>query len=63
MRMEARAKWKFATPGDGAWRWIAAHEDGSALESPSAFAWVEDCMADAARHGYADYRPTEPADS
>ncbi len=59
--METRAKWKFATPGDGAWRWVAATEDGAALESPAAFASVEACMADAAQHGFADYRPTEAA--
>jgi hypothetical protein len=57
--MEATAKWKFATRGDGEWRWIAAGRDGSEQASPSAFASVEDCMADAAQHGYADYRPTE----
>ncbi len=59
--MEIRAKWKFATPGNGAWRWIAAHDDGSELESPCAFGSVEDCMADASQHGYANYRSTEAA--
>ena len=59
--MEGRAKWKFATPGNGDWRWIAAQEDGSEAASPRAFESIEDCMADAAQHGYANYRPTEAA--
>lgn len=59
--MDALQKWKFATPGNGVWHWIAAREDGSQVASPPAFASVEDCMADAAQHGYPDYRPTEAA--
>ena len=60
--MEQRAKWKFATRGDGEWRWTAVEVGGAeAAASESAFASVEDCMADAARHGYANYVPTEAA--
>jgi hypothetical protein len=59
--MEGRANWKFATRGDGEWRWSAAEPDGSEATSPCAFGSVEDCMADAARHGYANYRQTEAA--
>jgi hypothetical protein len=60
--MEQGAKWKFATRGDGEWRWTATEVDGAeAAASASAFASVEDCMADAARHGYANYVPTEAA--
>lgn len=55
------AKWKFATPGNGAWRWVAADSDGLEIASPADFTSVEDCMADAAQHGYANYRPTEAA--
>ena len=62
MLMEQRAKWRFMTRGDGEWRWAAAEVDGAeAAASLSAFASVEDCMADAARHGYANYAPTEAA--
>ena len=57
--MEAGARWKFATLGDGEWRWMAARTDGAEDVSPCAFASVEDCMADAAQHGFANYRPTE----
>ena len=59
--MQADAKWKFDTPGNGAWRWVAANTDGSVTASSTEFPSVEDCMADAAQHGYANYRPTEAA--
>lgn len=59
--MGTDAKWKFATAGNGAWRWVAARTDGSEIVSPADFTSVEDCMADAAGHGYANYRPTEAA--
>jgi hypothetical protein len=59
--MEANAHWKFATPGDGAWHWVASDTNGGEIASPAEFSSVEDCMADAAQHGYANYRPTEAA--
>ena len=60
--MEQRAGWRFVTKGDGEWRWTAVEVDGAeAAASLSAFASVEDCMADAARNGYANYAPTEAA--
>lgn len=60
--MEQHAKWRFVTKGDGEWRWSAARVDGAeAAASEAAFACVEDCLADAARHGYANYVPTEAA--
>jgi hypothetical protein len=58
---EGSPKWKFATRGDGDWRWTAATTDGDETVSPAAFASIEDCMADAAQHGYTNYRPTEAA--
>ena len=58
--MEGPGGWKFVTMGDGEWRW-RAHSDGTEAVSPSVFASIEDCMADAARHGYTNWRPTEAA--
>ena len=60
--MEQCGKWRFMTRGNGEWRWTAAEAQGAeTLASESAFASVEDCMADAAQHGYANYVPTEAA--
>ncbi|MES2563440.1 MAG: hypothetical protein V4637_12010 [Pseudomonadota bacterium] len=59
--MDTHTKWKFATPGNGAWHWVTATSDGSEIASTTHFPSVEDCMADAAAHGYANYRPTEAA--
>jgi hypothetical protein len=60
--MGQQAKWRFVTRGDGEWRWSAAEPDGAeAAASEAAFASVEDCMADAARHGFGNYIPTEAA--
>ena len=59
--MQTSASFKFRTAGDGAWHWTAAQADGIETISPCAFGSIEDCMADAAEHGYANYRPTEAA--
>ena len=59
--MEVNASFKFTTVGDGAWHWTAADSDGMETVSPCAFGSIEDCMADAARHGYANFYPTEAA--
>ena len=59
--MQTTANFKFKTAGDGAWHWLAAHDDGAEIVSPAAFGSIEDCMADAARHGYANFYPTEAA--
>ena len=59
--MDADARWRFATPGNGTWRWVAESTDGLETASLAAFTSVEDCMADAAGHGYTNYRPTEAA--
>jgi hypothetical protein len=58
--METGAKWRFVTHGDGDWRWMVLG-DGTEALSDSAFRSIEDCMADAAQHGYANYHPTEAA--
>ena len=57
--MEERKNWRFVTRGDGEWRWTAAELDGAEAASASSFACVEDCMADAAQHGYMNYFRTE----
>ena len=57
--MEGSARFKFTTAGDGAWHWKAALADGAETISPCAFGSIEDCMADAAQHGYANFYPTE----
>jgi hypothetical protein len=59
--MEQRGKWRFATRGDGEWRWTTEAEGAEAAVSACTFPSVEDCMADAAQHGYANYVPTEAA--
>ena len=59
--MQQTASFKFRTAGDGAWHWAAAQSDGMETISPCAFGSIEDCMADAAEHGYANFRPTEAA--
>ena len=59
--MELAAGWKFVSAGDGAWRWTAPHAEGNEAMSPCAFDSIEDCMADAAQHGYANWHPTEAA--
>jgi hypothetical protein len=59
--MQQAASFKFRTIGDGAWHWAAADGDGSETVSPCAFGTIEDCMADAAMHGYANFHPTEAA--
>ena len=59
--METGARWRFVTHGDGDWRWTAASTDGAEMLSDAAFRSIEDCMADAAQHGYANYHPTEAA--
>lgn len=59
--MQETASFKFRTVGDGAWHWTAARDDGAETISPCAFGTIEDCMADAAQHGYANFRPTEAA--
>ena len=59
--MEGTASFRFSTPGDGEWHWTAAREDGLEVHSPAAFSTIEDCMADAAQHGYARFYPTEAA--
>jgi hypothetical protein len=61
MDTDSAANWKFATRGDGGWRWTAATTEGEQTVSLSAFTSIEDCMADAAQHGYTNYRPTEAA--
>jgi hypothetical protein len=61
MHMEGSAGWRFVTAGDGAWRWTAAYDGGIEAESTCAFGCIEECMADAAQHGYANFRPTEAA--
>jgi hypothetical protein len=62
MYMEASsASFRFTTAGDGAWQWTAAQPDGAEMISPCHFGCIEDCMADAAAHGYAHYYPTEAA--
>ena len=59
--MQTNASFKFVTAGNGAWHWRAAQDDGAETVSPCAFGCIEDCMADAAQHGYANYHPTEAA--
>ena len=59
--MQGNANFRFVTQGNGAWHWKAAHDDGVETVSPSAFGCIEDCMADAAQHGYANFHPTEAA--
>ena len=59
--MQAAAGWKFVSAGDGAWRWTAPQAEGEEAVSPCAFGSIEDCMADAAQHGYANWHPTEAA--
>jgi hypothetical protein len=59
--MQVNASFKFTTAGNGAWHWKAAQPDGVETVSPSAFSSIEDCMADAAQHGYAHFYPTEAA--
>lgn len=59
--MQETSSFKFRTVGDGAWHWAAARDDGAETISPCAFGTIEDCMADAALHGYANFRPTEAA--
>ena len=59
--MQATASFRFTTAGDGTWHWTAAYDDGAQTMSPSEFGTIEDCMADAAAHGYAKYYPTEAA--
>lgn len=59
--MEACTQWRFTTRGDGEWRWSAADGAGTQTSSTGAFGSVEDCMADAAQHGYTNYFRTEAA--
>jgi hypothetical protein len=59
--MQTTDSFKFTTAGDGAWHWKAARENGLETVSPSAFQSIEDCMADAAQHGFANFYPTEAA--
>jgi hypothetical protein len=61
MDMQATASFRFSTAGDGAWHWTAAQPDGAETISPCAFGCIEDCMADAAEHGYANYYRHEAA--
>jgi hypothetical protein len=59
--MQGSTSFRFTTPGDGVWHWAIAQDDGIETISPCAFASIEDCMADAALHGYARFYPTEAA--
>ena len=61
MHMESTSSFRFTTAGDGVWHWTAATADGAQRVSPSVFSTIEDCMADAAQHGYANFHPTEAA--
>jgi hypothetical protein len=61
MSMQGTASFRFSTPGNGSWHWVAARDDGLETQSPAAFDSIEDCMADAARHGYDHFYPTEAA--
>ena len=49
---ERRSKWSFFEAAKGLWTWWLEHPDGSTAGSEGRFASLNECLADAARHGY-----------
>jgi hypothetical protein len=49
---ERRNKWSFFEVATSLWTWWVEHPDGSAAGSESRFPSLNECLADAARHGY-----------
>ena len=45
--------------GDGAWVWRVLHPDGTEASSDRSFATLQECTADATRHGYVVVKPEE----
>jgi hypothetical protein len=45
--------------GDGAWVWRVLHPDGTEASSERPFATLQECTADATRHGYVVVKPEE----
>jgi hypothetical protein len=57
MQKNRRSEWNFAASDLGEWRWRVRHADGTEVCSLRRFTVLEDCIADARRHGYVGYKP------
>lgn len=57
--MERRRKWSFYIVGDGSWVWRVLYPDGTEKCSERMFPSLQECTADAQRHGYVVVKPED----
>ena len=50
--VERRQKWSFFVLADGSWVWRVLYPDGTDRSAEVGFRTLDECTADAARHGY-----------
>jgi|RhiMethySRZTD1v2_1073278.scaffolds.fasta_scaffold1339525_2 hypothetical protein len=58
--LDRRRQWSFSLrESDGCWAWHMASPAGTVTSSPCHFKTLDECIADATKHGYVIYEDKE----